>query len=76
MVCPARASVFAKRFCLECTTAVAHSKQNRFAQYFKVVKMRVGHGMFSAKLVGYTFVVMVSVILSGGVKMRVEHGML
>ena len=25
---------------------------------------------------GYTFVVMISVILSGGVKMRVEHGML
>ena len=25
---------------------------------------------------GYTFVVMTSVILSGGVKMRVEHGML
>ena len=25
---------------------------------------------------GYTFLVMTSVILSGGVKMRVEHGML
>ena len=25
---------------------------------------------------GYTFVVMISVILSGGVKMRVEHGKL
>ena len=25
---------------------------------------------------GYTFFVMTSVILSGGVKMRVEHGML
>ena len=25
---------------------------------------------------GYTYVVMISVILSGGVKMRVEHGML
>ena len=25
---------------------------------------------------GYTFVVMTSVILSGGVKMKVEHGML
>ena len=34
--------------------------------------MRVKHGMLS----GYTFLVMTSVILSGGVEMRVEHGML
>ena len=34
--------------------------------------MRVEHGIFR----GYTFLVMTPVILSGGVKMRVEHGML
>ena len=36
------------------------------------MKLSVEHGM----LRGYTFIVMTSVILSGGVKMRVEHGML
>ena len=34
--------------------------------------MSVEHGM----LRGYAFIVMTSVILSGGVKMSVEHGML
>ena len=35
--------------------------------------MSVAHGMLIG---GYTFLVMTSVILSGGMKMRVEHGML